>query len=62
MAEAKKEITLADFGSPAASKDSKRTTSYPQAQEGKAMIKGASRNTSYKTAMQIDTRGYGTIN
>jgi hypothetical protein len=62
VAEAKKEITLADFASVSASKDSKRTTSYPQNQEGRAPVKGAPRTTSYKHAMQIHTRGYETIN
>lgn len=39
-----------------------RTTSYPQDQQGKAAVSGEKRTTSYKSAMQIDTRGYETIN
>ncbi len=62
MAEAKKEITLADFAGLSASKNSTRTTSYPQNQEGRAPIKGAPRTSSYQSAMQINTRGYETIN
>lgn len=39
-----------------------RTTSYPQDQQGKAPVAGEKRTTSYKSAMQVNTRGYETIN
>jgi hypothetical protein len=44
------------------SKDSERTTSYPQGQDGKAPVVGALRTTSYKSSIQCDDRGYVTIN
>jgi len=44
------------------SKDSNRTTSYPQGQEGKAPVVGELRTTSYKSSAQFDDRGYVTIN
>jgi hypothetical protein len=62
VAEAEKEITLADFGSAPSSKGTERTTSYPQGEEGKAPVVGASRTTSYKSSIQYNTRGYETIN
>jgi hypothetical protein len=47
-------------GSP--TKESSRTTSYPQGQEGKTPVTGALRTTSYKNSIQFDDRGYVTIN
>ncbi len=44
------------------SKESTRTTSYPQDQTGKADVVGALRTTSYKSSIQWNTRGYETIN
>ena len=44
------------------SKESTRTTSYPQDQTGKAPVVGATRTTSYKSSIQWNTRGYETIN
>lgn len=40
----------------------KRTTSYPQDQQGKAAVVGEKRTTSYKNSIQVNTRGYETIN
>lgn len=47
---------------PSHDNNTSRTTSYPQDQQGKAGVAGEKRTTSYKSAMQINTRGYETIN
>ena len=44
------------------SKDSTRTTSYPQGQTGKAKVVGALRTTSYKTSIQTRTHDLDSIN
>ena len=44
------------------SKESARTTSYPQGQDGRAAVVGALRTSSYKSSIQRNTRGYETIN
>lgn len=44
------------------SKESKRTTSYPQGQEGKAGVVGALRTTSYKSSIQTRTHDLDSIN
>lgn len=46
----------------ASSTGSSRTSSYPQGQEGKASVSGALRTTSYKNSIQVNARGYETIN
>lgn len=55
-------ITLASFGVGSGAIESTRTTSYPQDQDTKAPVVGASRTTSYRTAAQHNDRGYVTIN
>ncbi|MGH3793798.1 MAG: hypothetical protein ACRDSP_02805 [Pseudonocardiaceae bacterium] len=42
--------------------DGTRTTSYPQGETGKAPVAGVKRTTSYKNSIQVNTRGYETIN
>lgn len=44
------------------SKESTRTTSYPQNQDGKAKVVGALRTTSYKTSTQTRTHDLDSIN
>lgn len=44
------------------SKESTRTTSYPQDQDGKAKVVGALRTTSYKTSTQTRTHDLDSIN
>lgn len=49
-------------GTSSANKESKRTTSYPLGEIGKAPVKGAPKTTSYKSSIQYNARGYETIN
>lgn len=44
------------------SKESTRTTSYPQGQDGKAKVVGALRTTSYRTSTQTRTHDLDSIN
>lgn len=44
------------------SKESTRTTSYPQGQDGKAKVVGALRTTSYKSSIYTRTHDLDSIN
>lgn len=49
-------------GSSTGSKESTRTTSYPQDQTGKAQVVGALRTTSYRSSVQTRTHDVDSIN
>ena len=48
--------------SSANNKQSTRTTSYPQGQDGKAPVVGSVRTTSYKSSAQVRTHDLDSIN